>query len=46
MKNDSLALKAYNELRKKILTSQVSPDTRLKEDFLGEKNWCKQDGRS
>lgn len=37
MKNDSLALKAYNELRKKILTLQVSPDTRLKEDFWAKK---------
>jgi len=32
MKVDSLALKAYNELRKKILSQQLSPNTRLKED--------------
>jgi DNA-binding GntR family transcriptional regulator len=37
MKSESMALKAYTELRKKILTIQVSPDTRLKEDF-----WAKQ----
>lgn len=33
MKSESMALKAYTELRRKILTIQVSPDTRLKEDF-------------
>jgi DNA-binding GntR family transcriptional regulator len=32
MKSDSLALKAYNELRKKILSQQLAPNTRLKED--------------
>ena len=37
MKSESMALKAYTELRKKILTIQVSPDTRLKEDFWAKK---------
>ena len=37
MKNESLALKAYTEIRKKILTLQVPPDTRLKEDFWAKK---------
>jgi len=32
MKVDSLALKAYTELRKKILSQQLLPNTRLKED--------------
>lgn len=32
MKVDSLALKAYNEIRKAILSQQVAPNTRLKED--------------
>jgi DNA-binding GntR family transcriptional regulator len=32
MKSDSLALKAYTELRKKILSQQLAPNTRLKED--------------
>jgi DNA-binding GntR family transcriptional regulator len=32
MKADSLALKAYTEIRKKILSQQVSANTRLKED--------------
>jgi DNA-binding GntR family transcriptional regulator len=32
MKSDSLALKAYKELRKKILSQQLAPNTRLKED--------------
>jgi DNA-binding GntR family transcriptional regulator len=32
MKGDSLAVKAYNEIRKKILSQQVSADARLKED--------------
>jgi DNA-binding GntR family transcriptional regulator len=32
MKSDSLALKAYNELRKKILSQQLAPNMRLKED--------------
>ena len=37
MKSESMAFKAYTELRKKILTIQVSPDTRLKEDFWAKK---------
>ena len=37
MKSESMALKAYTELRRKILTIQVSPDTRLKEDFWAKK---------
>jgi DNA-binding GntR family transcriptional regulator len=32
MKSDSLSLKAYNEIRKKILSQQLAPNTRLKED--------------
>ena len=32
MKVDSLALKAYNEIRKKILSQQLAANTRLKED--------------
>ncbi len=32
MKVDSLALKAYNEIRKAILSQQVAPNTRLIED--------------
>ena len=32
MKVDSLALKAYNEIRKAILSQQLAPNTRLKED--------------
>ena len=32
MKVDSLALKAYNEIRKKILSQQLTANTRLKED--------------
>jgi len=32
MKVDSLALKAYTEIRKKILSQQLSANTRLKED--------------
>ncbi len=32
MKIDSLALKAYNEIRKKILSQQLAANTRLKED--------------
>jgi DNA-binding GntR family transcriptional regulator len=32
MKTDSLSLKAYNEIRNKILSQQLSPNTRLKED--------------
>lgn len=37
MKSDSLALKAYTEIRKKILSAQISPKTRLKEDFWAKK---------
>jgi DNA-binding GntR family transcriptional regulator len=37
MKNDSLALKAYTEIRRKILSAQISPKTRLKEDFWARK---------
>jgi DNA-binding GntR family transcriptional regulator len=37
MKSESMAFKGYTELRKKILTIQVSPDTRLKEDFWAKK---------
>ncbi len=37
MKSESMALKAYTELRRKILTIQVLPDTRLKEDFWAKK---------
>lgn len=37
MKNDSLALKAYTEIRKKILSAQISPNTRLKEDYWASK---------
>ncbi len=37
MKSDSLALKAYTEIRKKILSAQISPNTRLKEDFWAKK---------
>jgi DNA-binding GntR family transcriptional regulator len=32
MKSDSLALKAYKDIRKKILSQQLAPNTRLKED--------------
>jgi DNA-binding GntR family transcriptional regulator len=32
MKSDSLSLKAYNEIRKKILSQQLVSNTRLKED--------------
>jgi DNA-binding GntR family transcriptional regulator len=32
MKSDSLALKAYRDIRKKILSQQLAPNTRLKED--------------
>lgn len=39
MKKDSLAYKAYTEIRKKLLASQLSPGTRLKEDA-----WSKQLG--
>jgi len=37
MKSESLALKAYTEIRKKILSAQISPKTRLKEDFWAKK---------
>ena len=37
MKSESLALKAYTEIRKKILSIQVPPGTRLKEDFWAKK---------
>lgn len=37
MKRDSLALKAYTEIRKKILSVQIPADTRLKEDFWAQK---------
>jgi DNA-binding GntR family transcriptional regulator len=37
MKIESLAHKAYTELRKKILSAQIPPDTRLKEDYWAKK---------
>lgn len=37
MKNDSLAYKAYTEIRRKILSAQISPKTRLKEDLWAKK---------
>ncbi len=37
MKSDSQANFAYEELRKKILTAQLLPNSRLKEDFWAEK---------
>ena len=37
MKSDSLALKAYTEIRRKILSAQISPKTRLKEDYWASK---------
>jgi len=37
MKSESLALKAYTEIRKKILSAQIAPKTRLKEDFWAKK---------
>ena len=37
MKTDSLAYKAYTELRKKILSAQLPPKTRLKEDYWAKK---------
>jgi DNA-binding GntR family transcriptional regulator len=37
MKSDSLALKAYTEIRKKILSQQLAPNTRLKEDEYASK---------
>jgi DNA-binding GntR family transcriptional regulator len=37
MKTDSLSLKAYTEIRKKILSQQIAANTRLKEDEWAEK---------
>ncbi|MFO7256847.1 MAG: GntR family transcriptional regulator [Bacteroidota bacterium] len=37
MKSESLAHKAYTELRRKILSAQIPPKTRLKEDFWAKK---------
>lgn len=37
MKNDSVAKKAYAEIRKKILSGQILPGTRLKEDAWAQK---------
>jgi DNA-binding GntR family transcriptional regulator len=37
MKSDSLALKAYTEIRRKILSAQISPNVRLKEDYWAKK---------
>ena len=37
MKEDSFANKAYSEIRRKILSSQLLPNTRLKEDAWAEK---------
>lgn len=37
MKEDSSANKAYSELRKKILSNQILPNTRLKEDAWAKK---------
>ena len=37
MKDESLALRAYTEIRRKILSSQISPKTRLKEEFWAKK---------
>lgn len=36
MKSDSLALKVYEDLRRKILSNQLTAHTRLKED-----NWAR-----
>ena len=41
MKTDSLAGKAFNEIRKKILSNQLPANTRLKED-----EWAKKIGVS
>ena len=41
MKVDSLASKAFLEIRRKILSSQLAPNTRLKED-----EWAKKLGVS
>ncbi len=37
MKIDSFANKAYSEIRRKILSGQIVPDTRLKEDAWAQK---------
>ena len=37
MKSDSLALKAYTEIRRKILSAQIPPNVRLKEDYWAKK---------
>ncbi len=37
MKSDSLSLKVYTEIRKKILSLQLPPNTRLKETFWAKK---------
>lgn len=37
MKDQSLSLKVYTELRRKILTNQLSANTRLKEDLWAKK---------
>lgn len=37
MKHESLALRAYTEIRRKILSAQIAPKTRLKEDFWARK---------
>lgn len=37
MKSESLAYKAYTEIRRKILSAQIAPNTRLKEDFWAKK---------
>ena len=37
MKSESLAHKAYTELRRKILSAQIPPNTRLKEDYWAKK---------
>jgi DNA-binding GntR family transcriptional regulator len=41
MKEGSLSYKAYIELRRKILSNQLLPGTRVKEDF-----WAKKLGMS
>jgi DNA-binding GntR family transcriptional regulator len=38
MKSDSLASKVYSEIRRKILTSQLQPGVRLKEDAWAKKS--------
>lgn len=38
MKTDSLANKVYSEIRRKILTTQIQPGTRLKEDEWAKKS--------